>query len=83
MLIYQKCGCGCEVRPLQIGGACVRPKIGSQLTPCFFLVIKLDIIAYYWYGFKEYFIYMKKNLQSSQVDPEIEIEMVSRKEAFL
>ena len=21
MLIYQKCGCGCEVRPLKIGGA--------------------------------------------------------------
>ena len=31
MLIYQKCGCGCEVRPLQIGGAhtCVcAPKSG-------------------------------------------------------
>ena len=46
-LIYQKCGCGCEVRPLQIGGAhtcasksgrarcvCVRPQERSQLTPC-------------------------------------------------
>ena len=31
MLIYQKCGCGCEVRPVQIGGAhncACAPKFG-------------------------------------------------------
>ena len=46
LLIYQKCGC--EVRPLQIGGAhlnldvrgaCVRPKKRSQLKPCGYLII--------------------------------------------
>jgi hypothetical protein len=53
-LIYQKCGCECEVRPLQIRGAhtcacapvsgsarCVRAtkKKGSQLTPWYFHLI--------------------------------------------
>ena len=42
----------------------------------FDLVIKSDIIAYYWYGLKEWLVYMKS--QKSRVNPNIEIEMVSR-----
>ena len=46
-------------------------------TFSFDLVIKNDVIAYYWYGFKEWLTY-KKNKLKCRVDPEIDIEMVPR-----
>ena len=46
-------------------------------TFSFDLVIKNDIIAYYWYGFKEWLTYKKNNLKC-RVNPEINIEMVPR-----
>ena len=51
MLFYQKCGYGCEVRPLQmgcahldldVGGAYVQPKKRSQLTPWIILTLMLS-----------------------------------------
>ena len=46
-------------------------------TFSFDLVIKNDVIAYYWYGFKEWLTY-KKNKLKCRVVPEIDIEMVPR-----